>query len=177
MKKIILCITLVFTILCCSTSKTATNNNVQVDTKPQANRINSYKKYEIVPCLSVSGNDSTYINELRFYGVHSSFYTKKIMFDKFGKWDKVIRLDNERHPILIWENKKLFDDEVYSIATRGVENINEIYAAVIVLDSSNQDCFDKDYIKKVALINFFSKGIYNLSDDKKFYKEYWKIIH
>lgn len=139
---------------------------------------NGFKDFEIAPILTIQGNDSTYINELRFNAVFSAMYTKKLMFDKFGKWDKEIRPNNERHPILVWEKIKLFDNKnkVYSIATYGAESMEGIYASVIIFDSKNKDCLTENNSEKDSIISFFPKGIQNLSSNKKFYNIYWKMV-
>ena len=61
--------------------------------------------------LTVTNSDSIYINELRFNAVASSMYSGKLMFDKFGKWDKEISLTRTSKPILIWKNKKLLESK------------------------------------------------------------------
>jgi hypothetical protein len=100
------------------------------------------------------------------------------MFDKFGKWNNQIYLNNDRHPILIWENVKLFEtkNKLYSVATNGVESWEEMYASVIVLDSNNKDCLAQSNAEKDSLVQFFANELINLSSDKKFHEVYWKIV-
>ncbi len=139
---------------------------------------NGYKNFEIKKIQTIQDKDTSIICELRFHAVLSASYTKKLMFDKFGKWDNQIYLNNKRHPILIWENVKLFDskNKLYSVAANGVESWEEMYASVIVLDSTNKDCLAQSNAEKDSLVHFFSNEIIKLSADKKFYDVYWKII-
>jgi len=166
MKQIILLTILITIILSCSTSKITSN---------QGNR---NENYEIKPVLTVNGNDSTYINELRFNAVRSAMHTKKLMYDKFGKWDKEIWINNDRHPTLLWEKRKNFGENggFYSIATSGEESKKEMYASVIVFDNENQDCLTESSPKKEFLINYFSNGIKSLSSNREFYDVYWKVV-
>ena len=183
MKKLTILIIIFIGILSCSTLKKVSENENGIKQKtanPNTPYIykNGFKDFNIVSILTIQGKDSSYINELRYNAVAASMYTKKVMFDKFGKWDKEIRPNNERHPILVWEKVKLFNDndKIYSVATSGVESIKEIYASVMVFNN-NTDCLAKNNPKKDSIINFFSSGIVNLSFSNKFYKIYWKMIN
>lgn len=139
---------------------------------------NGYKNFEIKKIQTIQDKDTSTISELRFNAVFSAFYTKKLMFDKFGKWTNVIYLNNDRHPILIWENVKLFDtkNKVYSVATNGVESWEEMYASVIILDNNNNDCLTQTNSEKDSIIHYFSNELIKLDTNKKFYEEYWKIV-
>jgi hypothetical protein len=185
MKKIILLTILIITILSCATSKENSNNGngfgiKQKTSNPNTPYIykNGYDNFEIIPVLTVNKKDSTYINELRFNAVFSAMYTKKLMYDKFGKWDKEVWINNDRHPILLWEKRKIFGENgaSYTIVTSGTENRKEMYASVIVFDNENHDCLTEKSPKKEFLINYFSNGIKSLSTSKEFYDVYWKVV-
>ena len=182
MKKTKLLALILFITYGCSTTNSIANKEGGIGKKyktfnPNSPYIykNGYSNYVIEPVLTISNKDSIYINELRFNNVFSATYTQKLMFDKFGVWDKEINIKGNKNLILIWEKRKLFNStDVYSIATDGIENMKNIYASVVVFDSKNNDCLTKDHPKKDSIIAFFSKGIINLSSNKKFYKEYRK---
>src|SRR5690606_2652463 len=108
-----------------------------------------------------------------------AMYTKKVMYDKFGKWTKEIRPNNERHPILLWENVKLFEDEnkLFNVYANGDENWNEMYASVLIYDDQNNDCLQENNLLKEKIVNYFSKGIQNLNNKKEFYDIYWKSVN
>jgi hypothetical protein len=77
---------------------------------------------------SVVNNDTIKLNEVKYECVYTAMYTKKVMYDKFGKWHKEIYTNKERHPMLIWENIKLFanDSTKFTIVTNGLESIETI---------------------------------------------------
>lgn len=98
---------------------------------------NGYLNYNILKIPVIQKNDTINLNVLRFNAVFSAMYTKKVMYDRYGKWTKEIRPNNESHPILIWENVKLFDNEdrKFTVYANGDENWNEIYASILVFDN------------------------------------------
>ena len=124
--------------------------------------------------------------------------TKKVMYEKFGLWSKEVRIKKEKHPVLISENIKLFNDNnLYTVFTKGFENTkgsgnhvkennfhkqakgsnHEIYASVIVLDSTGGDCLsDNNQVLKKLIIEYFSNGIKNLTSNNEFYDIYWKSV-
>ncbi|MGR7812710.1 hypothetical protein [Lacinutrix undariae] len=101
------------------------------------------------------------------------------MFDKFGKWDKVVVNANERHPVLVWENISFFkedDSRTYSIAASGIETPTEYYTSVIVFNDKNKDCLSPTSNERQFIINYFSKALKNLSLDDAFFKAYSSLI-
>ena len=140
---------------------------------------NGYLNYNILKIPIVQKTDTVTINELKFNAVLSSMYTKRVMYDKFGKWTKEVRPNNERHPILIWEKIKLFEneDKRYTIYADGSENWNEIYASVLVFDENDKDCLSDESTIRKEIINLFSDGIKNLSKSEKFSKIYWDSVN
>ncbi|WP_271407473.1 hypothetical protein [Tenacibaculum soleae] len=185
MKKLTLITFTLFGILSCTSSKTISENGNAVGIRQKTSNPNTpyiykngYKDFEIKPTLTIRNNDSTYINELRFNAVFSAMYTKKLMYDKYGKWDKEVWPNGAKRPILVWEKRKLIEtqDELYSVATNGTESMKEMFASVIVFDSKNRDCLSENYHSKDSLINFFATEIRNLSSNKKFYDVYWKMV-
>lgn len=98
------------------------------------------------------------------------------MYQRFGKWTKALRPDNEEHPILLWENVKLFDDEdkLFSVYAKGAENWKEIYASVLVFDNDQNDCLAEGSVYRDKLIACFSDAIKKLDNKSGFYDEYRK---
>lgn len=139
--------------------------------------IKGYFDYSIVQSSSIIINRP--VNVLKFNRVFSALYTKKFMFDKFGMWDKEIRLTEKNNLILFWEKRKLFDDDnsLYNVFVYGEEGHDEIYAAVLVLNEKNEDCLHEESPYKEKVIKYFSEGIQQLSDDKTFYNIYWGKIN
>jgi len=140
---------------------------------------NGFLNYNILQIPIIQKNDTITLNELRFNAVFSAYYTQKVMYDKFGKWTKEIRPNNELQPILVWENIKLFENQnkLFSVYANGDENLNEIYASVLVYDDEANDCLEESNILKEKIINYFSKGIQNLNDNDEFYGVYSKSLN
>ena len=123
-------------------------------------------------------NDTIIYNEVRYECVFSALYTKKVMFDKFGKWDKAIYPSNKKHPILKWESIDLFDNgEKYTIMTDGLEEWKHIYASIMVFDEKETDLLSENSPEKQKLTNYFAQLLKNQNLEKKdFYEVYWKMV-
>jgi len=139
----------------------------------------SIKKIKIEKFKFILNKDSLFFNEVKFYCVNNtSLYTKKVMFDKFGKWSKEIYPDKESHPILLWENLKLFEKDTshYTIATLGEENIKTVYASFMAFNTEGKDLL-ADIIYEKKLIAYFEDLIKNNnSEEREFYDIYWKVV-
>lgn len=124
-------------------------------------------------------NDTITFNEVRYECVNTSFLTKKVMYDKFGKWDKVINIEGRDHPILVWTNKDLFNNgEKYTVLTYGIEEYYYMYASVMVFSPKNVDLLSNSSSQKLTLTKYFSDLI--KSNDVKntlFYEDYWKMVY
>lgn len=160
--------------------------------------INGFKDFEINSSNLIKNKNSSYAKELRFNATYSSFYTKNVMYEKFGLWDEEYKVKREKHPVLIWKNVKLFNDEnLYTVYATGFENSKgdgnqvksnsyhkqvkggnySIYASIIVLDSSGKDCLSDDNLTlRKSIIEYFSNGIKNLTSNNEFYDLYWKAV-
>ena len=139
----------------------------------------SIKKMKIEKFKFILNKDSLYFNEVKFYCVNNTaLYTKKVMFDKFGKWHREIYPNGEKYPILLWEGIKLFekDSTLFTIATLGEESIGTLYASFMAFDSEGNDLLaDITYEKKLIL---YFEDLIKKSDSKKreFYDIYWQNI-
>lgn len=146
--------------LSCSTTKKMSNN------------------FEVVKTPVSNSNESKSINELRFNDVRSAMSTQKLMFDNYGKWDREVRYNNEEHPMLVWENVKIFDDQdqKYSISAQGIESSLGMYASLVVYDNKGNNCLSDNHPKRETLVKFFREKMHALSKDRKFYDVYWKMV-
>ena len=127
---------------------------------------------------TVYENDTITYNEIRFECIYSSFYTHKVMFDKYGKWDKEIYPSNRKHPILMWQNVDLFSNgKKYTIMTNGLEEWKHIYASVMVFDLNETDMLSSTAKEKEAITNLFSGLLKNHKTEKEdFFEIYWKTV-
>jgi hypothetical protein len=135
--------------------------------------IKGFREYQVVKIETITEGVTKTYNELRFNSVYSQDYTKKLMFDQFGKWDREITSPGN-DPTLVWRDVKLFGDsgESFTVFSNGVRSFKHMYAAVNVFDSQNKDCLDENHPLRPKLIKYFSEKIWNLSDSKKFQETY-----
>ncbi|WP_298422290.1 hypothetical protein [uncultured Kordia sp.] len=140
---------------------------------------NDYSQIIMDNFASVVNNDTLYINEVKYRCVHSASYTKKVMFDRFGKWHKVAFPDNNsRHPNLIWNNVKLLDDvdKKFTVVTRGEESRQTIYASVMIFDENGNDMLAENSTLRFRLIELFGYYIKENKNDRTFFDAYWKMV-
>jgi hypothetical protein len=100
------------------------------------------------------------------------------MFDKFGKWDYSVTVKNKRHPMLVWEKIKPFEDsnKSYTIVASGHEDMKNIYTSFLVLDESAQDVLI-DENEKIKFKNYFTNAIKSDNSKKRdFYEVYWNEV-
>jgi hypothetical protein len=128
--------------------------------------------------VTKNGNNTTYINELQYHCVRSAMLSKKVLYDKFGKWNYGVFPDSSRHPVLFWEQIQIFENDTtkYTIATYGKEEYNYMYTSFLVLDKEGNDVLTDP----IQLSRFKSRlGNLIKSDNKKnraFFEVYWKSI-
>ncbi|MDX1773348.1 hypothetical protein DFR65_102114 [Oceanihabitans sediminis] len=172
MKKILSIISLFLIISCSSSQKVVKEAKCPKIYKNKYTEILS-EKYE-----TIYNNDTISFNEIRFECVFSAFYSHKVMFDKFGKWDKTIYPSNKKHPILVWEKVELFSNgEKYNVYTNGMEEWKHIYASVMVFDENNKDLLSNESTQKERLTNYFADLIKNHKTEKRdFYEAYWTTV-
>jgi len=171
-KALLLCIIVMITITCKVSSFEKVKNECS---KTFAN---DFSKIEIAQFKYAIDKDTSYFNEVRYKCTGSSFYTKKVMFDTFGKWDKALYPKNERHPILLWENKYLSSQDTisYTIAATGAEEKHTIYTSFLAFDNAGNDLLNDDGSRK-KLTSYFKKAIRSNDQKKKeFYDVYWKEV-
>jgi len=140
---------------------------------------NSFSNIIYDKFISVVNKDTIKLNEVKYECVHTAMYTKKIMFDKFGKWHKEIYANKESHPILVWENIQLFpkDSTKFTIATNGLESSTTIYASILIFDKDNNDLLAENSSYRDKLVNLFGQFIVQENPKKEdFYEVYWKQV-
>jgi len=118
--------------------------------------------------IAVNDKDTTAINEIRYECVYSPFYTHKVMYDKYGKWDMEIYPSNRNRPILMWKNIDLFENgNKYTVLTHGLEEWKHIYASVMVLDENEKDILSEQTDEKKAITNLFAELLKNQNHKKE----------
>lgn len=169
--KFFIYIVFILTIYGCSTS-----GNVNRKGKCPEIYENGYTEIINKKYYATSSNGTLVTNEIRFECVYSMFYTHKVMFDKFGKWDNQLFLERT-HPVLIWRNVDLFaNGKMYTVYTDGLEEWKHIYASIMVTDTTEKDLLAEDSLEKEKLISYFSDMIKTRNENSGFYEIYWKMV-
>lgn len=116
------------------------------------------------------------LTEYKVESFQTSLITKKMMFDWFGKWDKVAYTKNN-DIILIWTNRKIINEanETFMIITSSKENEDEMYGTIQILSSNNQDALAENSPYREYLTEFLKTISKQENKNKKFYKEYLKV--
>ena len=139
--------------------------------------INGYSDYTVVAHPVNNDSGKTFIHELRFNNTFSSFYTRKVMFDKKGIWSEESRAEGKIIPILIWNKINLLHNgELYTVYADGIESEKEIYSSVVVYNDKGEDCLAPSHSAREALITYFSQAIQKKEKSKRFYTVFWKKI-
>jgi len=169
-----------FTVLVLSLILSSCSSNKKVTEKRCASIVkNDFQNIIEEKSETIINQDTLFFTEVKFECVKNSFYTKKVMYDKFGKWDQEIYLKENSHPILLWNNLKLFpeDSTKFSVLANGLESSKTIYASILVFDKQNRDLLTEDNKYKTKLITYFSEMIRNNNAKKRgFYDIYWKTV-
>lgn len=135
--------------------------------KPDASQV------EIVSTPLVIEKEIFYANELRFYKIQAALDAMKLMCLNYGKWSKKVDGKHQQNiKRLIWENVKLIkqSNETFTVIADGAETESAYFACLIVLDSKNRNCFDKDHPYKENLLSLFTEKMSKMDRDSKVYK-------
>lgn len=173
MKKNIFTITITLILISCSSTSKVNEKRCKSILK------NDYKTILKEKFQSVVDNDTIFLNEVKYECVFTAMYTKKGMYDRFGKWNQEIYPKGQNHPILLWNNVKLFPNDTteFIVAANGLENEETIYASVLVFDKKNKDLLSDESEFKTKLIDYFSEMIKTNNEKKSdFYEIYWKTV-
>lgn len=138
---------------------------------------NSIKPPKVIKSNFIVAKDTLVYNEIRFTCVPSAMLSKKIMFDKFGKWDGKVMVPNETHPILIWNDVNLLEDgKLVTVIAFGQESRENITTSIMLVDESNADIIGRDSIVDESYKRYFLKALKWRKEGEKFYKDYWKMV-
>lgn len=172
MKKILFLFLIIIT-SCNTQKKVITENRCEKMFK------NDYSTIVYDDFISIVNSDSIKINEVKYECVNNAMIIKKVMFDKFGKWDNELYSNNETRPNLIWNNVQLFEnnDTKFMVIARGFESSYTIYASVMIFDNKQYDMLSETSEYRTKLVSLFSQLIKNNKSRKKeFYNVYLKIV-
>lgn len=131
-----------------------------------------YHKYR-----PVVKNDTLQINEVKFECVTTALFTRKVLYDHFGEWNKeIFRTTQSRLPELLWKDIQLFenDEKKFTVIARGVESSKTIYASIMVFDENRYDMLHQNSPYRDKIVELFANFIRNNKRDRKFYEVFWK---
>lgn len=130
---------------------------------------NGFRDYSVTKIETKTETETKSYNELRFDSVYSQNYTKILMFNGFGQWDRAMESTGNNYT-LVWRDVKLLPGsaEKFTVFTNGVRSFRYMYAAVNVFDSENRDCLAEGHPMREKLIKHFSEKIWTLGDGKAF---------
>jgi hypothetical protein len=143
--------------------------------KTKAYPKNNFKNV-IEDTLRILGEDVV-LNSINFNGSYTAFYTSKVMYDEFGKWD-VFRYDKEQNDFICkWENRIMTSDSLpITIYTTGEENKYFMYSGFSATDVNGNDLLTDGNPYKPVLTRIIGNLIRaNDSAKKDFYTEYWEL--
>lgn len=118
------------------------------------------------------------LTEYRVESFQTSLVAKKMLYDWLGKWDEVLYSENNE-ALLVWSNRKIVNEanETFTLIASSTENEEEMYGTVQVLTSKKQDALAKDSPYREYLNEFLKTVSKKENKNKKFYKEYIKVVY
>lgn len=139
---------------------------------------NGYQNIDKNKIILVVDNDSLTLSEVKYQCTFTAFYTQKVMFDNYGKWNEKLFSGSKQHLFLMWKNVTLFqnDNRKFNVVVGGKEGPDTIYSSIVIFDSKN-DYLSDTSTYKTKLIEHFSGLIKsNTFRSDKFYETYWKEV-
>lgn len=162
---------------CSSTKQISQNPRI---TNCKQNFKNNFSRLELDETTLNINNKTEKVTEAKFRCVYTFLQSKKVMFDKFGKWNEESLPKNKHHPLLIWNDVLLLENspERFTVIATGEETLNEeTYASISILDENGKDVLAPESHYKNDLIDFFSNLIRETNhEDEEFHKVYLKNV-
>jgi len=132
----------------------------------------SYTQFEIHKTQITGNINKDIINELRFYKIESSKDAMQLVYQNYGKWNE--KFDGKYQANInqiVWRHLKLLNtEETFTVIADGTETMTNYFASLIVYDSNNKDCFDKNHPLREKLTNLFASKMNKLVVNKSLYR-------
>ncbi|MFV0237683.1 MAG: hypothetical protein ACK5HU_03975 [Flavobacteriales bacterium] len=186
MKKSILTVVLTVLFIACSTPKAATNSESSETITPKDETTTKLSFYKDVLfqnlTLRVEGQYLP-LTSVTFTHTKSDLVGKKRIYELYGDWVKAISLSTSKHPLLLWKNIPLLDNDfkMTTIIVDGklVNNVNEI--SFYVYDTKTKEdllaknsSYRKQILDKIILL-LETNNPENKSFEKKFWKDFYFV--
>ncbi len=132
--------------------------------------------------LSLSINGKTLpLTLITFTHTESDLVGKKRIFELYGNWEKALGLPTSKHPLLMWKNIPLLDNDykMMTIIADGklINDINQV--SFFIYDSkTNENLLANDSPYRVPLIKKLTQ-LLETNDPKNttFEKKFWKNFY
>ncbi|MDO5509491.1 MAG: hypothetical protein Q4F57_02230 [Weeksellaceae bacterium] len=169
---------LVFLILNCSSQQITSVLDPRNEKYCKKLYDNNFTEIAFDKFITVNGQDSLIITDVRYHCGNSSLYTHKAMYDRYGKWHRALYAQNREHPILVWQNVDLLSNgKRYTVLTAGLESMKHMYSSVMVLDENEQDILGQNTDERKMIVNHFGNLIRKNSEkNRSFYETYWPEV-
>lgn len=123
--------------------------------------------------FSIAANAQT---EYKIESFKTPLVAKKMLFDWFGKWDKVLYTEDNQI-LLVWKNRNVINEapESFTLIASSFEDGEEMYGIVQVLTASQHDALAKDSPYREYINEFLKTLSKKEVKNRRFYKEYIKL--
>lgn len=117
-----------------------------------------------------------YFTEYRVESFQTPLVAKKMMFDWYGKWDKVLYTQDNK-ALLVWTHRKIINEapEVFNIIASSVEKGDEMFGTIQILTSQNEDALAENSPYREYLNEFIKTISKQDNKSKRFFREYIKV--
>ncbi len=114
--------------------------------------------------------------EYKIESFKTALVTKKMMFDWYGKWDKVLYTETQ-HSLLIWTNRRIINEstETFTVIASSLETNEGLFGSIQILTSDNRDALAYDSPYREYLNEFIKTLSKQKNRNMRFFKEYAKL--
>ncbi len=123
--------------------------------------------------------DTSQINEVKYECSNSAFIVSKSIYNIYGKWDKIIELENKRN-LIVWDSLFLLSNRnPYTLLARNYEGRNTVFGSFMILsqhgDELSEASTDRDSL--IAVVTRLIDDSLILEDSSFFYRDYWLDVN
>lgn len=171
---IIVVLTIVFCSTCGVNSKL--NNRSNSPCNRQTNQKYSNISFSLFD-LIIRG-DTSQINEVKYECGSSAFIVSKTIYDNFGKWDKIVELENKRK-LLVWDSLVLWPNAgPNTIMTSNFEGRSGTYGSFMALSSIGDELSysSENRDSLISIVTRLMDATIEVNDTSLFYKDFWMEV-
>ncbi len=126
--------------------------------------------------FAFKGDESKSLNQLSFCTHHPNIVAE-IIFEDYGKWNKIYYETKNNNPMLLWED--IFLEKIGIKVDVSTSSYNDRYSSIIIFDNNGKDLLTDNSEYKTILVDYFVEKInsYEKLKQSKFMEEYWKEVN